>query len=200
MEFNEKLQELRKQKNLTQEELAERLFVSRTAVSKWELGKGYPNIDTLKAISEFFNVTVDELLSGKEILNLAEQDAKQKQNHFKDLAFGFFDICAALFLFLPFFGQKVGDAVVEVSLLTFSGGQAYLKVIYLILVAVLVLFGIMSLALQNLKAKFWAAYKGTISIILSAFGVILFIVSMQPYAAIFLFMFFCIKVLMTLKV
>jgi transcriptional regulator with XRE-family HTH domain len=78
MEFNEKLQELRKQKNLTQEELAERLFVSRTAVSKWELGKGYPNIDTLKAISEFFNVTVDELLSGKEILNLAEQDAKHK--------------------------------------------------------------------------------------------------------------------------
>lgn len=54
MEFNEKLQELRKKKGLTQEELAEALFVSRTAVSKWESGRGYPNIDSLKAVARFF--------------------------------------------------------------------------------------------------------------------------------------------------
>ena len=54
MEFNEKLQELRKQKGLTQEELAVTLFVSRTAVSKWESGRGYPNIESLKTIAEFF--------------------------------------------------------------------------------------------------------------------------------------------------
>ncbi|MBE6776011.1 MAG: MATE family efflux transporter [Ruminococcaceae bacterium] len=53
MEFNEKLQELRKQKALTQEELAEKLFVSRTAVSKWESGRGYPNIESLKAKTDF---------------------------------------------------------------------------------------------------------------------------------------------------
>lgn len=53
MEFHEKLQELRKQKNLTQEELSEILFVSRTAISKWESGRGYPSIDSLKAIAEF---------------------------------------------------------------------------------------------------------------------------------------------------
>ena len=51
MEFNEKLQQLRKQKGLTQEQLAEALFVSRTAVSKWESGRGYPNIESLKAIA-----------------------------------------------------------------------------------------------------------------------------------------------------
>ena len=62
MEFNEKLQELRKQKGLTQEDLAERLYVSRTAVSKWESGRGYPNIDSLKEISKYFSVSIDDCL------------------------------------------------------------------------------------------------------------------------------------------
>ena len=53
MEFNEKLQKLRKGKKLTQEELAQDLFVSRTAISKWESGRGYPSIDSLKEISRY---------------------------------------------------------------------------------------------------------------------------------------------------
>ena len=52
MDFQDKLKELRKNRGLTQEELAQALFVSRTAISKWESGKGYPNIDSLKAISK----------------------------------------------------------------------------------------------------------------------------------------------------
>ena len=71
MEFNEKLQELRKYKGLTQEDLAEKLYVSRTAVSKWEAGRGYPNIESLKAIAKFFSVTIDELLSTDEMLTIA---------------------------------------------------------------------------------------------------------------------------------
>ena len=62
MEFHEKLQELRKNKGITQEELAENLYVSRTAISKWESGRGYPSIDSLKAISRYFSVTIDELV------------------------------------------------------------------------------------------------------------------------------------------
>lgn len=53
MEFSQKLQELRKQKGLTQEELAKSLYVSRTAISKWESGRGYPSIDSLKEIANF---------------------------------------------------------------------------------------------------------------------------------------------------
>ena len=79
MEFNEKLLELRKAKGLTQEELAKSLYVSRTAVSKWESGRGYPNIDSLKAISRFFGVTIDELLSGDELLTIAEEDHKHRE-------------------------------------------------------------------------------------------------------------------------
>ena len=83
MEFNEKLQELRKNKKLTQEELAEDLYVSRTAISKWESGRGYPNIDSLKEIAKYFSVTIDELLSGDEVLSIAEEDNKQKEKHLK---------------------------------------------------------------------------------------------------------------------
>ena len=99
MEFNEKLQELRKQKGLTQEELAASLYVSRTAISKWESGRGYPNIESLKAIAKFFSVTVDELLSTDEVLTIAEEDNKRKEKHFRDLMYGLLDICIALLLF-----------------------------------------------------------------------------------------------------
>lgn len=78
MEFNRKLQELRKQKGITQEELAEALFVSRTAISKWESGRGYPSIESLKAISRYYSVSIDELLSDDEILTIAEETARQK--------------------------------------------------------------------------------------------------------------------------
>ena len=60
MEFHEKLQELRKNRGLTQEELAEALYVSRTAISKWESGRGYPSIDSLKEISNYLVIVFDE--------------------------------------------------------------------------------------------------------------------------------------------
>ena len=79
MEFNEKLQELRKKNNLTQEELARSLFVTRTAVSKWESGRGYPSIDSLKAIAQFFSLTLDELLSSDEVLKIAKENQKSTE-------------------------------------------------------------------------------------------------------------------------
>ncbi|WP_462257736.1 helix-turn-helix domain-containing protein, partial [Ruminococcus champanellensis] len=75
MEFHEKLQELRKQRGMTQEELATALYVSRTAVSKWESGRGYPSIDSLKAISGFFGVSLDQLLSSEAVLTLVEEES-----------------------------------------------------------------------------------------------------------------------------
>ena len=62
MALSEKLYELRKKDGLSQEQLAERLGVSRQAVSKWESGKAVPESDTLISISEYFNVTLDYLM------------------------------------------------------------------------------------------------------------------------------------------
>jgi transcriptional regulator with XRE-family HTH domain len=66
MNFNEKLQALRKEKGLTQEELAEKLDVSRQAVSKWEAGQAMPEIDNLIGLANIYGVSMDYLLTGKE--------------------------------------------------------------------------------------------------------------------------------------
>ena len=199
MEFNEKLQELRKQRGLTQEELAQALYVSRTAISKWESGRGYPNIDSLKTISKFFAVTIDELLSGDELLTLAEEDNKQKGQHLRDLVFGLLDCSIAMFFFLPFFGQKTGGVIREVSLLSLTGVSSWLRTAYFAVVIGIVLCGILTLTLQNCRQAFWDRSKNQISLLLNTVGTLLFMISLQPYAAAFLFVFLAIKVLMLIK-
>ena len=134
MEFNEKLQELRKRKSITQEELAEELYISRTAISKWESGRGYPNIDSLRAISKYFAVSLDELLSSDEVITIAEEDNRQKEKHIRDLVFGLLDCSMAMLLFLPFFVFFLEGIIQEVSILSLSEIEIYVKVPYLILV------------------------------------------------------------------
>ena len=130
MEFHEKLQELRKQKNLTQEELSEILFVSRTAISKWESGRGYPSIDSLKAIAEFFGVTIDELLSNRELICIAEKDSHQKTQHMRDLVFGLIDCSVVMLFFIPLFGQQGGEIIRQVSLLSLQETPLFISCIF----------------------------------------------------------------------
>lgn len=199
MEFNEKLQTLRKQKGLTQEELASALYVSRTAISKWESGRGYPGIESLKEIAKFFSVTIDELLSCDEMLTIAEEDSKKKENRFFGLVFGLLDISIAMLLFLPFFGQNKEGIIKEVSLLTLTEIALYLKVPYYVFVILSFFSGVFLLATQNFFGKFPENAKNKISLILNASGLLLFIVSSQPYAAAFLFVLFLIKAMMLIK-
>ena len=68
--------------------------VPRAAVSKWESGRGYPSIDSLKAISGFFGVSIDALLSGEEVLDLAREERVRSDVRTRDLVFGLLD-CGA---------------------------------------------------------------------------------------------------------
>ena len=199
MEFNEKLQELRKNKGLTQEELAEALYVSRTAISKWESGRGYPSIDSLKEIAKYFSVTIDELLSSNEVLSIAEEDNKQREKHFRSLVFGLLDISVLMFFFLPFFGQKANGIVQEVSLLSLNEITTYLKTVYYAIVISIAVYGILTLTFQNCQKTFWVNNRDKISLILNAVAVFLFIISSQVYAGTFLFIFLIIKALMLIK-
>ena len=82
MDFSEKLLTLRKAKDLTQEQLAEKLNVSRQSVSKWESGQAVPELEKIVAMSVVFDVTTDYLLKSSEIDDLSvktEMLEKQQQ-------------------------------------------------------------------------------------------------------------------------
>lgn len=199
MEFGKKLQELRKSRNLTQEQLAEALYVSRTAVSKWESGRGYPSIDSLKAIAKFFSTTVDELLSCEEVITIAEEDSKKKENAVRDTVFACLDVCVAIMLFLPFFAEKSDGLIRSVSLLDLHNAASYVTALYYTFVICTAIYGVLTFALQNCTKAFWQNYKSTVSLILTIMGTMLFILSLQPYAAAFSFVLTVIKVLLLIK-
>lgn len=193
MDFNEKLQKLRKDKGITQEELAEILFVSRTAVSKWETGRGYPNLESLKAIANFFNVSIDDLLSGDEVITIAEQDRKQKENDFIRRIFALLDCGMIAFLFLPLFGQSAENMVQSLSLFSLTNIQPYLRASYYIIVIAIISWGIFSLAVKSDRKT------EQVSIVLSMVGAMLFVLSRQPYAAALLLIFLAIKAFLLIK-
>ena len=199
MEFNEKLQELRKQKGLTQEELAQALYVSRTAVSKWESARGYPGIDSLKAIAKFFSVTVDQLLSGDEILTIAEDESREKADRMRAAVFALLDLSVVIFFFMPLFSYSAGGAVHSVSLFALEGTPPYIKFAYIAAVTATVLCGLTMMAVQKFCGTAWQNSGEKISIALNAAAVLLFIISPQPYAAAFLFVFLMIKVFLLVK-
>ena len=78
MTFAEKLAELRKQRGWSQEELGERLGVTRQTVSKWELGSTTPEMEKLAAMGELFGITLDELVRGGESYRVVGDVSEQK--------------------------------------------------------------------------------------------------------------------------
>jgi DNA-binding XRE family transcriptional regulator len=201
MEFNEKLQALRKQKDLTQEELAIALCVSRAAVSKWESGRGYPSIDTLKEIATFFNLTIDELLSSDELLGISPKDYKEYDKQKSAwLKFSILDICSLIMLFIPLFAQNLSGEIQNVSLLFLNEISLYLKIVFWVIVSITVLYGLLSLILRK-RYLYISVIKrqNLISLILSIIGVLLFVVAKQPYAAVYCFILLGVKVFFLVK-
>lgn len=104
----------------------------------------------------------------------------------RDLIFGLLDCAIAMFLFLPFFGQREGDFIRQVSLFSLTEVQWFIKAAYLTVVLLTIVLGITTLALQNYHGVIWEKRKGYVSVLLSMFGVLIFMASFQPYAAFFI--------------
>ena len=183
MEFNEKLQELRKARSLTQEELAEVLFVSRTAISKWESGRGYPSLDSLKEISKYFSVSIDELICSEEIISAAEDEKKECIDKYVLLICSTLDILSALLLFLPVFGNSTGNPA-SVSLYALSDLSPWIKTVFVVLIALTVLNGICGVIIGHFDKSVWNRHRLITGMVLSVVEAAFFILTRQPYPGI----------------
>lgn len=192
MEFNEKLQELRKGRGLTQEELAGKLFVSRTAVSKWESGRGYPGIDSLKEISRFFSVTIDELICPEEIISAAEEEKQTFAGRTISFISNTLDLLTALLLFLPVFGNGEASPMAA-SLFGLTGFRTWMRIVFLTVIGLSALNGLCGLILIHFDNPVWNRHRLITGMALSVLAVAVFIAARQPYAGILCFALLVIK-------
>ena len=198
MEFNEKLQELRKSRSMTQEELAETLYVSRTAISKWEQGRGYPSLDSLKEISRFFSVSIDDLICSEEIINVAADEKKECMDKYISLICNTLDILLVLLLLLPVFGNGA-ESPASVSLYAITGISTWIKIIFIVLIVVAVLNGICGIIISRFEKQVWNSHRLVTGMVLSISCAAVFILTRQPYAGIICLAVLVVKGLLIAK-
>ena len=199
MEFHEKLQELRKSRGLTQEELAEALFVSRTAISKWESGRGYPSIDSLKEISSCFSVSIDDLLSGEQLISIAEKENKSNFNRVCDLLLGFVDLFSLMLIFLPLYPKPVNGYIYSVNLLGYVDSNTFIIRIYWALFISLTITGIVKILMVYFKFEKGKKAVTFISVGLSIIAVLFLAMAREPYAITVTFLLLLIKGILLYK-
>lgn len=199
MEFNEKLQKLRKNKGLTQEELAEVLYVSRTAVSKWESGRGYPNIESLKEISKFFEVSIDDLLSGEKLLSIAEKENKSTISNMCDVLFGIVDLCSFILVVLPLYPNTIDGFVYSVNLLNYTQISSINLNFYWFMFVSLFAVGVIKIILTKIKAEKGNKILMELSIALNIFIVLFLVLTREVYAVVIAFLLLIVKGVTFLK-
>ena len=193
MEFNEKLQELRKKKGLTQEELAKILYVSRTAISKWESGRGYPNIESLKEISKFFEISIDDLLSGEKLLFIAEKENKFTIRNMCDVLFGIVDLFSFVLVVLPLYPNTVDGFVYSVSLLNYTQISQVNLSVYWIMFVSLFAVGIIKNILIKTRVGKGNKILMELSIALNIFIVLFLALTRAVYAVVIAFLLLLVK-------
>ena len=142
MEFKEKLKELRNNANLTQEELANQIFVSRTLVSKWESGDRYPSMANLTRLAILFQIPQEELIGG--------QKERDKYNRYNIISIAYSSVCGVMTLGLLI--MMILAIIERVSLndgWTGVGGFIICVVFILPIILALVLFEAITLKKKN---------------------------------------------------
>jgi len=199
VEFHEKLQQLRKSRGLTQEELAQALYVSRTAVSKWESGRGYPSIDSLRELSVFFSITIDELLSGDRLLSIARQENNANIRGICDLLMGAADLLALSLIVLPLYANPVEGYVYAAPLHACTSAAPLFRLLCWLLSSALIVTGILKLWLVYRKSERFLNALTVLSLVLGILAVLLPALSREAYAVTAAFALLMIKGMLMLR-
>ena len=200
MEFHEKLQELRKRRGLTQEELAQALHVSRTAISKWEQGRGYPSIDSLKEISGYFSVTIDELLSGEKLISLAEKENRSNIRGVCETLLGVTDLLSFVLIILPLYPQTADGVVYSVNLWMYTETAAYNRTVYWMLFLVLTACGVWKLLQTQLNPEKNGGIVTRLSFFIGTAAVLYLVLAREVYASVLVILLMIIKILLAFKI
>ena len=200
MELSEKLQELRRSRGLTQEELAETLYVSRTAVSKWESGRGTPSIDSLKELSRFFSVSIDELLSGEALVQIAENENRSNLRSVCELLFGIVDLLSVCLVLLPLYPEPSAGQVYAVSLFAYAQTSTVNRLLHWLLFLALAGLGGAKVLLTQLRIE--KPNKGItlVSMALHIVEVLFLAMVREPYAITMAFLLLVIKGALLMKI
>ncbi|MBQ3704727.1 MAG: helix-turn-helix transcriptional regulator [Oscillospiraceae bacterium] len=200
LELSEKLQELRCNRGLTQEELAEALYVSRTAVSKWESGRGTPSIDSLKELSRFFSVSIDELLSGEALVQIAENENRSNLRSVCELLFGIVDLLSVCLVLLPLYPDPSAGQVYAVSLFSYTQAGTVSRLLHWLLSLGLVGLGGAKVLLTQLKIERPQRAITRVSMALHIIVVLFLAMVREPYAITMAFLLLVIKGALLLKI
>lgn len=195
MDFGEKLKALRTERGLTQEQLAARLYVSRTAVSKWETGGGSPNLDSLQAVARLFDVSVDDLLSADDLIVLARDERRSTARSSGMLSFGLLDVLAVVFAFIPLYGVDDGSLVRMANLADYGASVDFGASFAAMAAAVvsLMFVGAVEIVLAAAGSRRAARIVALVGFAVQALAVVLFASTMQPYATTLAFALFLAK-------
>ena len=165
VEFGEQLKRAREEKGMTQQSLAEQLYVTRQSVSRWECGDRYPDLLTTKKISQILEVSLDDLLSGEEMEKVVERNPVIENKVANN-------IMIALYAFIVLsYGTSIMDIFIRFPLQSDAIGYSdiYLTGIHVLALLIQIVF---------FTYGFWQAIKGTLSpkrmgaVIVAYFGAI----------------------------
>ena len=202
MDFGEKLKALRTERGLTQEQLAARLYVSRTAVSKWETGGGSPNLDSLQAVARLFDVSVDDLLSTDDLIVLARDERRSTARSSGMLSFGLLDVLAVVFAFIPLYGVDDGSFVRMANLAAYGASVDFGASFAVMAAAVvsLMFVGAVEILLAAAGSRRAARIVALVGFAVQALAVVLFASTMQPYATTLMFALLLAKVVVGYRI
>lgn len=177
MEFGDKLKAIREENHWTQEDLAEKLYVSRVTISKWETGRGLPNLDSLLRLSDISGISINDLISTEKAIECGRNEVKEGKDKAKLRFLFLLDVLTFLLLVLPIFRSVQDGAIGSVSLFVLSTMALWQKTVIVLIISIEVLIGLVSIFREK---SYWK-----LSLAASLFLIVVLVLALQPYPSLF---------------